>query len=147
MLVPKVITENSVCMKPFYSTINLNHRSQTMWVPHIVMVQSYVGQYVPVPISVEGKKHYLLLPMSMMTILELECWRASSNQVVKWLKVSLLWKRVQISGFSLRALWNWKHHRSTICRYTQTIRCERCYFLWKCGERCTLLPLALFETV
>lgn len=34
---------------------------------------------------------YLLLPMSMMTMLELECWRASSNQVVKWLKVSLLW--------------------------------------------------------
>lgn len=26
----------------------------------------------------------------MMTMLELECWRASSNQVVKWLNVSLL---------------------------------------------------------
>ena len=25
-----------------------------------------------------------------MTMLELECWRASSNQVVKWLNVSLL---------------------------------------------------------
>lgn len=33
--------------------------------------------------------------MSMMTILELECWRASSNQVVKWLKVSLLLKQAQ----------------------------------------------------
>ncbi len=30
-----------------------------------------------------------------MTILELECWRASSNQVVKWLKVSLLLKQAQ----------------------------------------------------
>lgn len=136
---------NSVCIKSFYSTIHLNHRSQTMWLPHIVMVQSYVGQYVP--ISVEEKKCYLLLPMSMMTILELECWRASSNQVVKWLKVSLLWKRVQISGFSLHALWNWKHHRSTICCHTQTIWCVRFYFLWKSGERCMLLPLALFETV
>lgn len=39
---------------------------------------------------------HLLLPMSMITILEFECWRASSNQVVKWLKVSLLLKQTQI---------------------------------------------------
>lgn len=32
----------------------------------------------------------------MMTILELECWRASSNQVVKWLKVSLLWRQTHV---------------------------------------------------
>lgn len=42
------------------------------------------------------EKSYLLLPMSMMTILELECWRASSNQVVKWLKVSLLWRQTHV---------------------------------------------------
>lgn len=28
--------------------------------------------------------------MSMMTMLELECWRASSSHVVRWLKVSRL---------------------------------------------------------
>ena len=33
---------------------------------------------------------HLLLPMSMMTMLEFECWRASSSHVVKWLNVSLL---------------------------------------------------------
>lgn len=32
----------------------------------------------------------LLFPMSMMTMLELECWRASSSHVVRWLNVSLL---------------------------------------------------------
>jgi hypothetical protein len=31
----------------------------------------------------------LLFPMSMMTMLELECCLASSNHVVKWLNVSL----------------------------------------------------------
>lgn len=30
------------------------------------------------------------LPISMMTIFGLACWRASSSQVVKWLKVSRL---------------------------------------------------------
>jgi len=35
-------------------------------------------------------KRYLLLPISIMTMLELECWRASSSQVVKWLNVSRL---------------------------------------------------------
>ena len=33
---------------------------------------------------------YLLLPISIITILELECCLASSNQVVRWLNVSLL---------------------------------------------------------
>jgi len=28
--------------------------------------------------------------MSMMTMFELECWRASSSQVVRWLNVSRL---------------------------------------------------------
>lgn len=43
---------------------------------------------------------HLLLPMSMMTMLELECWRASSSQVVRWLKVSLLWRHGKHGGGS-----------------------------------------------
>lgn len=33
---------------------------------------------------------YLLFPISIITMLELECWRASSNHEVRWLKVSRL---------------------------------------------------------
>lgn len=36
---------------------------------------------------------HLLFPISIMTMLELECWRASSSHVVKWLKVSRLHKQ------------------------------------------------------
>ncbi len=36
------------------------------------------------------ERDYLLFPMSIMTMLELECWRASSNHVARWSKVSRL---------------------------------------------------------
>lgn len=36
---------------------------------------------------------YLLFPINMITMLELECCRASSSHVVRWLNVSLLQKQ------------------------------------------------------
>jgi len=40
--------------------------------------------------QVTANNMYLLFPISMITMLELECWRASSSHVVKWLNVSRL---------------------------------------------------------
>jgi len=37
---------------------------------------------------------YLLFPISIITMLELECWRASSSHVVKWLNVSRLQQHI-----------------------------------------------------
>lgn len=43
-------------------------------------------------------KFYLLFPISMITMLELECCRASSNHEVRWLKVSRLQQKSLESG-------------------------------------------------
>lgn len=58
----------------------------------MILTNTHCSRFMQ-PSLCRPKNIYLLLPMSMMTILELECWRASSNQVVKWLKVSLLLKQ------------------------------------------------------
>lgn len=44
------------------------------------------------PIPIPKYDIYLLFPINIITMFELECWRASSSQVVRWLNVSRLWK-------------------------------------------------------
>lgn len=46
--------------------------------------------------------NYVLFPINMITMFELLCCRASSNQVVKWLKVSRLLKT---DKFSVKSTW------------------------------------------
>ena len=57
--------------------MNTNFNSRSTLTSTIFLIEYY-------------RKNYLLLPMSMITILLLLCWRASSSQVVKWLNVSRL---------------------------------------------------------
>ena len=63
--------------------------------------------------------NYLLFPISIITMFELECWRASSSHVVRWLNVSRLPIQTEPTEsvvYSLQTIL--KSHRAQECRRT-----------------------------
>jgi len=103
---PSVVADRVSMLQPsrmHFQSISVHHPSVIDSVPVQSRVKTHLhtGPQMPLRTSVEEhiidlqlqsllNQSNLLLPMSMMTMLELECWRASSSQVVRWLKVSRL---------------------------------------------------------